>query len=146
MKKSLFIVTGLLVAGLLTACGSYTDIPSESTQDTLTTVLETTEASVLPNDPASAGFYTYSLVRTAYNGNDEASTAYATIDMDRAIDAALSHVNLNLDDIYNVEAELEYETFGTFWEVEFESDGQEYSFYIDAESGNVVRHSIEYDD
>lgn len=147
MKKLVLIFTGLLVSSLLVSCASYTDIPSDSVNNTETTLRDTTEASVLQNEPALADFYSYSLNSpAAYSGGGTEVETSALIDRDRAIDAALSHVNLTLDDIHDADAELEYESFGTFWEVEFESGRDEYSFYIDAESGNVVRHYVEYDD
>ena len=145
MKKLVLVFTGLLVSSLLTACGSYTDIPSASVHNTETTFKNTTEASVLQNEPTFADYYAYSTDFPAYNGESSTETM-ATIDRERAIDAALNHVNLSLNDVHSVEAELEHEHFGVFWEVEFESGNEEYSFYIDAESGNVVRHYVEYDD
>ncbi len=147
MKKLVLIFTGLLVSSLLVSCASYTDIPSDSVHNTETTLRDTTEASVTQNEPAPADFYAYSLsAPVAYSGDETTTETSALIGRDRAIDAALNHVNLLRDDVRYIEAELEREHFGIFWEVEFECGREEYSFYIDAESGNVVRHYVEYDD
>ncbi|MBR6808248.1 MAG: PepSY domain-containing protein [Clostridia bacterium] len=147
MKKIVLIFTGLLVSSLLVSCASYTDIPSDSVHSTETAPYVSPEASVLQNEPALADFYAYDLSSpAAYDGVMAETETVAHIDRDRAIDAALNHVNLSLTDVFDVEAELERESFGTFWEVEFNHERKEYSFYIDAESGNVVRHYVEYDD
>jgi uncharacterized membrane protein YkoI len=81
-----------------------------------------------------------------YGGNKSETEGIAIIERERAVDIALAHVELTLDEVFDIEAELEYDYNGTFWEVEFQKDFSEYSFYIDAESGNVVRNHVETDD
>ena len=146
MKKLLFIFAGLLLTVSLTSCADFTGIPSESTAPTETAV--PTETSVNSYDP-SAAFYAFDGVSTpfdVYGGNKSESEGIAFIERERAVDIALAHVELTLDEVFDIEAELEYDYNGTFWEVEFQKELSEYSFYIDAESGNVVRNHVETDD
>jgi len=145
MKKLLFIFAGLLAAATLTSCADYSGIPSESTSQP---EIVTTQQSSGLTDP-SAAFYAFDGVSSpfeVFGGSSSESEGVEIIGRERAVDIALAHVELTLDDVFDVEAELEYDYNGTFWEVEFQKDFSEYSFYIDAESGNVVRNHVETDD
>ena len=146
MKKLLFIFVGLMLTVTLTSCADFATIPSESTAYVETSA--PTEASVDLYDP-SVALFAFDGVSTpfeVYGGNKSETEGIAIIERERAVDIALAHVELTLDEVFDIEAELEYDYNGTFWEVEFQKELSEYSFYIDAESGNVVRNHVETDD
>lgn len=62
-----------------------------------------------------------------------------------AIDKALAHAKLNANDVYDLEAELDREYGGVYWEVDFDANGYEYSYEIDAQSGEVKRFEKDFD-
>ena len=68
------------------------------------------------------------------------------ISRERAIELALSHAGLlHRSDIYDLDAELDREYGGVFWEVDFENGGYEYSYEINAVTEEIVRHQKERD-
>ena len=76
------------------------------------------------------------------------STVRTTADMisrDRAIEIALSHAALSRDAVFSVEAEVDRERNLTVWDVEFEDRDHEYSYYIDAHSGEIIRSEKDID-
>ena len=60
------------------------------------------------------------------------------ITRDEAIEIALSKAGVTRDAAYDLEAELDREPNGTFWDVDFESGQYEYSYDIDAKTGEVI--------
>ena len=68
------------------------------------------------------------------------------ITRERAIELALSHAGLlHRSDIYDLDAELDREYGGVFWEVDFENGGYDYSYEINAVTEEIVRHQKERD-
>ena len=67
------------------------------------------------------------------------------ISRDRAIELALSHAGLQKADVYDLDAELDREYGGVFWEVDFENGGYDYSYEINAVTEEIVRHQKERD-
>lgn len=67
------------------------------------------------------------------------------ITRDRAIELALNHAKLTRAQVRDLEAELDYERTGIFWEVDFESGGYEYSYDINAETEAMARVEKERD-
>ena len=65
-----------------------------------------------------------------------------TITMDGAIDIALNHAGLARNNIYDLDAELERNVY----EVSFKAGGYEYDYDIDATTGEIRYHKVEYDD
>ncbi len=66
------------------------------------------------------------------------------IGVDSAKEIALNHANLNEADVRFVKAELENDDGKMEYEIEFYSGGTEYDYTIDAVSGNIVEHDIDY--
>jgi uncharacterized membrane protein YkoI len=62
-----------------------------------------------------------------------------------AIAIALQTAGLDRNAIRDLEAEKERELGVTVWEVDFVSGTQEYSFVLDAQSGQVLRQKTERD-
>ena len=67
------------------------------------------------------------------------------ITRDRAIELALNHAGLTKAQVRDLEAELDYERTGVFWEVDFESGGYEYSYDINAETEAIAKVEKERD-
>ena len=64
---------------------------------------------------------------------------------DRAIELALTHAGLTLAEVYDLEAELDRERGGTYWEVDFEHKNTEYSYDINAQTEEITRLETERD-
>lgn len=80
---------------------------------------------------------------TTSDTNSVASQEY--ISRDRAIELALSHAGLQKADVYDLDAELDREHGGVFWEVDFENGGYDYSYEINAVTEEIVIHEKERD-
>lgn len=68
------------------------------------------------------------------------------IGKDRAKEVALNHAGVKASDARGLECELDREWNRMVYEVEFESNGYEYSYEIDANDGSVISHEKERDD
>ena len=73
------------------------------------------------------------------------STADNIIQKGKALEIALAHAGLNESDIFGLKIELDYEPYGTFWEIEFEHGGYEYDYEINAVTEAVVKSEKEKD-
>ncbi len=67
------------------------------------------------------------------------------ISRDEAINKALAKAGLKKSEVRELNAELDREHGGTYWEVEFESGNTEYSYDIDAATGDVIKAERERD-
>ena len=72
----------------------------------------------------------------------KATTAFS-VTREQAIDIALGAAGLTRDAVYDLEAEPDREFGGIYWEVDFETREYEYSYDINAESGEIVRSERE---
>ena len=68
------------------------------------------------------------------------------IGKDRAREIALNHAGVQASDARGLECELDRERNTVVYEVEFESNGYEYSYEINANDGSVISHEKERDD
>ena len=74
-----------------------------------------------------------------------ALTACGTVDRDalltreEAISLALKAENLTEDAVYDLDAELDREFGYAVWEVDFDTREYEYSYNINAETGEILR-------
>jgi len=133
MRKllALVLVLGLIVA--LSACtvttggNSGTTIP-ETNPSVTTTVAQTT---------TTQGDNTTTSLPIS-----KATTAFS-VTREQAIDIALGAAGLTRDAVYDLEAEPDREFGGIYWEVDFETREYEYSYDINAESGEIVRSERE---
>ena len=69
----------------------------------------------------------------------------AAVSRDRAIELALNAAGFTADEVRDLEAEPDRERGGTYWEVDFEAGGYEYSYDIDSATGEVVKADREFD-
>ena len=134
MKKPLALV---LVLGLVVALSACT-IPSDGTAKGTTTAPNPSVTTTVASTPTTDGNKS---TTTALPVVKE-TTAYA-ITRDQAIDIALQAAGLSRADVYDLEAELDRERGGTYWEVDFETREYEYSYDINAETGAIARSERE---
>lgn len=122
MKKllALILVLGLIIA--LSACTVPTGGSARGT--------------TLAQNTTSQGNTTTSLPISK-------ETTAVSVSRDQAIDIALNAAGLSRDDVYDLEAELDRERGGTYWEIDFETREYEYSYDVNAESGAVARSERE---
>ena len=73
------------------------------------------------------------------------SDTSVTVSRDRAIELALNDAGFTREEVRDLEAELDRERGGTYWEVDFEAGGYEYSYDIDSVTGEVVKADREFD-
>lgn len=71
-----------------------------------------------------------------------AESAY--IGSEKANSIAFKHAGIEENSVYDLEVELDYESHRMVYDVEFESDGMDYEYFIDAASGEVVEYETEY--
>ena len=74
---------------------------------------------------------------TPSGANVSNSTAVA-VTREEAIDKALKHVGLKKEDVKDLEVDLDTEREGVFWEINFDHKDQEFSFDINANTGEIV--------
>ena len=67
------------------------------------------------------------------------------ISHEKALEIALNNVKLNQKDVYNIDIELDYKYNQIVYEVNFDYQQFEYEYYINAESGNIIKSFRERD-
>lgn len=147
MKKTLALLTALLVIVALSACKAQTNdpiqqdpsAPSESqTPDTQNPTESQTPSTQTPQSSAEPDTQTP-------NANTDNPSA-ELISKERAIELALQTAGVDKASAFDIEAELDYERGGKFWEVDFETREHEYSYDINAYDGTVSRVERERND
>ncbi len=81
--------------------------------------------------------------QSAVSGNASANAELIT--RDEAIEIALSHAKFEQKDVINLTADLDREHGMSEWEVEFDKDGFEYSYDINASTGEIINSNKEQD-
>lgn len=61
------------------------------------------------------------------------------ITKDEALNIALNNINLNRVDVYDIDIELENKYNIVVYEVDFDYQGFEYEYYINAKTGEIVK-------
>ncbi len=137
MRRPILLLTalGLLVA--LSACTKWADGRANGTT---TKMSPSTAASTTTTTITAAS-------NTASSVPDVATTTtQVTITRERAIEIALEAAGFRRDVVLDLEAELDRERSGLYWEVSFETPKYEYSYDIHAETGAVVKEEHERKD
>ena len=78
---------------------------------------------------------------TSFASNDK----NLLVTREQAIDIALKEAGVTRDSVYDLEAELDRERNGLFWEVDFEHGKLEYSYDVNAETGAITKVERERD-
>lgn len=73
------------------------------------------------------------------------SGSQTDITRDKAIKIALAQVGVEQNDVRDFSIELDYERSKPIWEIEFEYSNREYSFDIDATTGEIIKNESEYE-
>lgn len=77
---------------------------------------------------------------------DKPSDSPETIGTSKAKEIALRHADVSASAARKLKCELDREKGKLVYEVEFESDGYDYEYVIDAENGTILKHEKERDD
>jgi len=147
MKKGIAMILSFCLLVALSACTKPTGgrvVDGEQTQNTSTS----STTSIRTTDSSSV--VTTSTTTTAATSNSKAiattPSSKTQITRDRAIELALQAAGLTRDKVRDLEAELDRERNGLFWEVDFETGEYEYSYDIHTETGVVVKAEHEKQD
>lgn len=76
----------------------------------------------------------------------EGAEADADMDMDEVKSIAASHAGFSVSEVVFSKAKLEKEHRQMVYELEFYKDGMEYEYEIDANTGDIIEYSSEWDD
>ncbi len=123
MKKLFALLLAVVLMLTLSACAA---VP-RSTTDPLSPDKADEKAQV-QNDTAPAN-----------------QTAEQLISRDKAIEIALEHVGFDKTQVTELEAELDREVTVTEWDVDFKQGGYEYSYDINAQTGEIIKFDKELD-
>ena len=136
-KKLLALIASMaLVAAMaLAGCGGSQPAPSSSSAP------ESSAASSAAAEASSSA-----AAPAASSAAAPAASSDAYIGEDAAIEAALAHAGINQADTTELKAELDTDDATVHYEVEFKSAGTEYSYDIDATTGEVLNFESEADD
>ena len=77
--------------------------------------------------------------------SSNASANAELITREKAIEIALSHAKFEQKDVTNLTADLDREYGISEWEVEFDKNGFEYSYDINASTGEIISSNKEQD-
>ena len=126
MRKG-FVVFTILALLLPVIAGCQSALPPASGNHSPTTV-PTTQATLPGSDaPVST------------------PEAVSRITPEEAVDIALKDAGLKKDAVRDLDVELDRETAGTHYDVDFESGGHDYEYEIDALSGKILQARKERD-
>lgn len=118
MKKTITLILALVFALALPACAKTANDRASNPSN----------PDILPQPDAQSANFT---------GPQAADSEL--ISRQQAIDIALRHAGLTQSTVYDLEAELDRELTGIYWEVDFETRELEYAYDIDAKTGEIVR-------
>lgn len=82
--------------------------------------------------------------KPSITSSDNASNLTGSLTREEAIQIALKHAGFMQSDVLNLTAELDKEFTHSEWEIEFDKDNYEYSYEIDAYSGDIIKTEKEY--
>lgn len=118
MKKIFAIMLSLILAVSLSACGFGSDNNADS--------------------KSRSNIMSDSIISSQMSDTIDSNTTETLITRDRAIEIALKEAGLKREDVYDLEADLDREQNGTYWEVDFDSGNYEYSYDIDAKTEKIA--------
>lgn len=129
MKKISTILLSLLLLLALSACTNDKQREEQNPQNS-SSVNDDAKQEAVSNDNTDNS--------NANNNNTSNNESETYISEERAIEIAISNAGVTRDSVYDLDAELDKEPNGVFWEVDFESGDFEYSYDIDATTGDIV--------
>ena len=145
-KKIVALATTAALAACLalTACGGGQAASSSAAAEPSAPSSEAASASAeaAPAEAASSA----SAEAAAAAPAASASPADSYIGEEAAIEAAFAHAGIAQADATEIEAELDLDDAVVHYDVDFKSGGLEYSYDIDAATGDVLSYESEVDD
>ena len=78
-----------------------------------------------------------------HNSNQHHTSSSADIGAEAAKEAALSHAGLTAEQVSKLKAKYDYDDGYALYEVEFECNGYEYEYEIDAATGAILKYEID---
>ncbi len=146
MKK---IIAILLVAVFMLALPACAASLGDGAKDTAKTAQPASENTVVSDTENNRVQPLAKLQReTSEAAKEKQSEASATavdelISREKAVEIALQKSGRTRDEVYDLEAELDREHYGVYWEVDFDTREYEYSYDIDAKTGEIVHQDTE---
>lgn len=148
MKKILFLMITIVFALVLSACNINT-VSQGATQNGQSVKTEVSQQEVLqPSSSQSAlteGNSQQDKTEPVSSNEQSVSETKSKISRDEAVNIALKKAGFGKNQVRELEAELDYERKTLVWEVDFEKGNKEYSYEIDALSGEILRTETEND-
>lgn len=130
-KVTLLGILTLSSVVVLAACGSKNQA---SVQETTAATATQSQAKTSQETSESTSQATTSEQNNAYS---------PSISQERAVEIAISSAGLTPDQVKDVTAEADFDDMPYNYEIEFVKDTTEYSYTIDADSGNVLKYEQE---
>ncbi len=79
------------------------------------------------------------------NNNNDNNNDQGYIGNSKALDIALGNLNITQNDIADLSIDLDYKYNTTVYEIEFKYNRYEYEYYINANTGDILRSFKEWD-
>lgn len=134
MKKSIFILSAMILTLTITGCTNKEPVSNENTQTSKPTAEATSEPASEPTKKSAAS--------TAEN--DENNTS--VISVDEAKEIALTDAKLNDITVEYIREKLDYDDGKAVYDLEFFYDNKEYDYEIDALSGEIIEKDFDVED
>ncbi len=85
------------------------------------------------------------IVTESTDQNNSSTATDKLLTREEAIEIALDHAGFKENEVVNLTAELDKDISISEWEIEFDKGGYEYSYDIDAASGEITKNEKEID-
>lgn len=132
MKKILTILVSVIFVLALSACTQGTNSGSSGNEQSTTA----STASVKAVEDTT--YIADNTQQTEQSTQQSTQNTVAQLTREEALDIALQQAGVTKDTIRDLETELDRDNGITVWEIDFESGNTEYSFDINAETGDIV--------
>ena len=149
MKKTLATVLVLSLIVALSACSALRATEQKQTSPTAAALQKQRSVQSQTASPATAAPTQPPATTPPTQARQSVTTPPTqaqTISREQAIEIALQAAGLTAEAVYDLEAELDRERGGLYWEVDFETRQTEYSYDIHAYDGTVTRVEKERND
>jgi len=133
----------------LAGCGGQQPSATEQPAQTETTTQQEPEATATDAQQQAPEATATESQQQAAPAPAPAPTAPATdnyIGNEEAKRIALAHAGVNEADVYDLDAELDFDDAVVHYDVDFKAGGMEYDYDIDAVTGEILYFNSEYDD
>lgn len=127
MKKLLAVIFTLCLVLTLSAC----DLDFDDMAENKTPANGVSSESVIGQE--------------SFDTNASSNTVAKLKTREEAIEIALNHAGFKQNEVINLTAELDREMAWSEWEVEFDKDNYEYSYEINATTGEIIKNNKEID-